>query len=119
MNISNKTLANHIHNLLRQRVKLNLKAGNLENISVSFSRTELREITGAGRIENKTIETMMEKLANYGYTVNGTSASEDFTIVVNVRNLLSKFESLDELSHLNSEHSQLLFPRPPVRPHKA
>lgn len=108
MKVRNNTLGQFIHKTLNARLKLNLKLNNLEPIAVKFTRTELREITGAVRIEHNTMERILEELREYGYEVVGERTSEHFEVLLNVRQWMNEFSTLGQLVHTIQWMKELL-----------
>lgn len=97
MKVRNNTLGQFIHKTLNARLKLNLKLNNLDPVVVKFTRTELREITGAVRIEHNTMERILEELREYGYEVAGERTSEHFEVTLNAKQWMNDFSTLGRL----------------------
>lgn len=101
MKISNKDLGTHITRMLQDRLELNLKFGCLDDIEVQFTREELTQITGARRIEDATVETMIEEIREAGFQVEGAGRSRIFRVRVAVRQRMTRIDSLEDLDDDN------------------
>jgi hypothetical protein len=109
--VTTKTLAQHISKQITDRFELNLRIGFTKDITVEFTRTELRELwTKTGRIENTSIRKMLNELAELGYSVRGTEKDENFRVTFLVEEYLCKAHSLKEMIDANDYLEDILTP---------
>ncbi|MNQ04744.1 hypothetical protein D3C85_174650 [compost metagenome] len=109
--VSTKSLANNVSKILTDRFELNLKAGFFKDITVEFTRTELRKWwTKTGRIENTSIRKMLDDLTELGYAVRGTEKGENFRVTFLVEEYMTKAHSLQEMEEGNDYLEDILTP---------
>lgn len=109
--VSTRTLANNVSKILTDRFELNLKAGFFKDITIEFTRTEMRELwTKTGRIENSSIRKMLDELTEAGYSVRGTEKGETFRVTFLVEEYLTKAHSLKEMEEGNDYLEDILTP---------
>lgn len=119
MSVSNKELGSLIVTLLLQRMTINMRAGCLDPIRLRFTRAELREMTGAARIEDNTMSKILDTLEKSNiFVIKGVSSGNNFEVELNVVERLTKFDSVELLKDKNLSHKRLLEPRK-LRPAKS
>lgn len=114
MKISNRDLGTYITHMLQDRLELNLKFGCLDDIEVQFTREELTQITGARRIEDATVETMIAEIREAGFEVEGAGRSRIFRVRVAVRQRMTRIDSLEDLGDNNAFFEDLVMRYDPV-----
>jgi len=114
MKMSNKELGKHIITLLQNRLELNLKFGCLDDVELQFTRGELTEITGRGRIEDATVSSMLTEIRNAGFEVEGAGRSNFFRIKASVRYRMTRINSLSQLEEDNEFFEDLALRFEPV-----
>lgn len=107
-----ETLTHWIVSAVKKRLRLNMRLRNLENITVRFTREELREYAETSRIENNTIAQIKGAINREGWEIEGADNAQAFLLTVPVRKLLGEFESLESLRVLNAKHHGMLLGTP-------
>lgn len=110
MTISTKALAHHISKQITDRFELNIRIGFTKDITVEFTRTELRTLTGTDRIKDVSIAQMLKELNSEGYVVRGESDGENFRVTFQVEEYLTKAFTLQELVDGNDHLEDVLTP---------
>lgn len=101
MALSTKALADHINKKLCDRFELLIKLGVTNDITLEFSRAELRELTKTDRIQDVSIDRMIKKLQNMGYVVKGKPGGDTFHVTFRVLDYLCNSGSLEEAEETN------------------
>lgn len=110
------TLTTHVVSAVKKRMRVNLQLLVTDDITIKFTREELREYAETSRIENNTMAQIKHALRQEGWVVDGADNARAWIITVPVRKLMTEFDGLDELRERNSKHSGMLVgPKPPVR----
>lgn len=110
MAVSTKSLAQHISKQITDRFEINLRIGFTKDITVEFTRTELRTFTGTDRIKDVSIIQMLKELNAEGYVVRGESGGENFRVTFQVEEYLTKAYTLQELVDGNDYLEDILTP---------
>lgn len=108
--VTTKTLAQHINKQITDRFELNIRIGFTKDITVEFTRTELRTYTKTDRIKDVSITQMLKELNAMGYVVRGESDSENFRVTFQVEEYLTKAFTLQELVEGNDYLEDILTP---------
>jgi len=103
-----ETLTHWIVSAVKKRLRLNLRLRNLEDITVAFTREELRAYAETSRIENNTIAQIKGAIVREGWAIQGADHAKEFFLTVPVRKLLGEFGSLESLRELNAKHHGML-----------
>lgn len=112
--VSTKDLADHINKLICDRFELLIKLGVTADITMEFTRTELRErVTKTDRIKDVSIAAMIKKLHHLGYHVRGEENGEVFQVTFRVIDYLTRSTTLEEMEDTN-DYLEEIFMRPTV-----
>lgn len=97
-------LVAHIVPLVKKRIRLNVRLGISDDITVRFTRQELTDISGLSRIEDTSIAFIGKQLKaeHWFFESEGQGL---FTITVPVKKLMTNFGSLEALNQWNTKHS--------------
>lgn len=107
-----ETLTHWIIAAVKKRLRLNLRLRNLDDITVDFTREELREYAETSRIENNTVAQIKAAIIREGWIIRGGDHAKEFTLTVPVRKLLGDFSSLEELREANTKQTGMLMGTP-------
>ncbi|MND25684.1 hypothetical protein D3C87_1297660 [compost metagenome] len=112
--VSTKDLADHINKLICDRFELLIKLGVTSDITIEFTRSELREgVTKTDRIKDVSIAAMIKKLRHMGYHVRGEEDGEVFQVTFRVLEYLTRSSTLAEMEETNDYLEDILM-RPTV-----
>lgn len=112
--VKTKDLADHISKLICDRFELLIKLGVTDDITMEFTRTELRErVTKTDRIKDVSITNMLKKLRHLGYHVRGEDDGEVFQVTFRVLDYLTRSTTLEEMEDTN-DYLEEIFMRPMV-----
>ncbi|MNM04444.1 hypothetical protein D3C81_144360 [compost metagenome] len=112
--VSTKDLADHINKLICDRFELLIKLGVTSDITIEFTRSELREgVTKTDRIKDVSIAAMIKKLRHMGYHVRGEEDGEVFQVTFRVLEYLTRSATLAEMEETNDYLEDILM-RPTV-----
>lgn len=103
-----ETLTHWIISAVKKRLRINLRLRNLDNITVRFTREELRQYADTSRIENNTVAQIKARIKHEGWDIEGADKAQEFVLTVPVRKLLGEFDSLESLREYNTKHSGML-----------
>lgn len=100
--VKTKDLADHIDKVICDRFELLIKLGVTSDITVEFTRSELRErLTKTDRIKDVSISGMIKKLRHLGYHVRGEDDGEVFQVTFRVLEYLSRSATLADFEDTN------------------
>ena len=112
--VSTKDLADYINKLICDRFELLIKLGVTADITMEFTRTELRaRVTKTARIKDVSIAPMLKKLRQLGYHVRGEDDGEVFQITFRVLDYITRSTTLEEMEDTN-DYLEEIFMRPVV-----
>lgn len=112
--VKTKDIADHINKLICDRFELLIKLGITKDITMEFTRSELRErVTKTDRIKDVSIATMIKKLGHLGYHVRGEENGEVFQVTFRVEDYLTRSTNLAEMEETN-DYLEEIFMRPVV-----
>jgi hypothetical protein len=97
-------LVAHIDPLVKKRIRLNVRLNITDDITVRFTRQELTDISGCGRIEDTSIAYIGKQLKAEQWFFESEGQGL-FTITVPVKKLMTGFGSLEALNQWNTKHS--------------
>lgn len=108
--MSNKDIGTIIINELKTRMAVNLKIGVVEDIHLTVTRGELRELVGGtARIEHNTMHEILEEIREAGiYVVKGEEHSKHFEFMIDVRSHVTRFVGFNKLKRSNNAHKRLM-----------
>lgn len=112
--VKTKDLADHINKLICDRFEILIKLGVTKDITMEFTRSELRErVTKTDRIKDVSIAGMLKKLRHLGYHVRGEEDGEVFQVTFRVEDYLTRSTTLEEMEDTN-DYLEEIFMRPTV-----
>ncbi|MCO6704796.1 hypothetical protein [Streptomyces sp. CHB9.2] len=113
MALSTKALADHVNKKMCDRFELLIKLGVTKDITLEFTRSELRGLTKTDRIQDISISRMIKKLQGMGYVVKGKSDGEVFRVTFRVLDYLCNSSTLAEAEETNDYLEEIIM-RPTV-----
>jgi len=100
--VKTKDLADHINKLICDRFELLIKLGVTSDITIEFTRTEMRKfVTKTDRIKDVSIAAMLKKLRHMGYHVRGEDTGEVFQVTFRVLEYLTRSATLFDFEETN------------------
>lgn len=90
-------LGQFIQKQLDERLATTIRLGVTETVVVKFTRKELRSLCGTSRIEDTSIQRMIDELTEVGYEVEGKDTAHHWTVSFDPIPFLTQVGTLEEL----------------------
>lgn len=107
-------VATALINVLKRRMRINLRAGITTDITLKIDRSEFTDHTGKARIEDTSIAYIARQIRAQRWEWEGADSDQRFYIRIPVVQMFVKFDSLEMLNEWNARDSSMVMPRKPV-----